>query len=348
MKIWIDISNAPHVHFFKRIIRELEKRHEVLVTARRFDSLQEILSLNHIEFKTVGKHGGSTDKGKLLASAERVRELGELISAEKVELTLYKHSVEAARVSFGLKIPSICVLDNENAQAQNKLMLPLSQKVIAPSCIPTSEILRFGVLRENLVRFRGFCEISHIQDFRPNPKVLKELGLDRERKLVVLRPEPSKANYFNGNRKKTIVAKLLRESQDEDLQFVVFPRFEEQREVLNFKNTVIPEVAIDSLSLMSFADLVVSAGGSMNREAIALKTPAISTYPLKLLGVTKHLIHLGVKWHSLSISEIVKYFKTIEKDEDYKRKVTKILSEMENPQDVVLREVERVLEDTLK
>lgn len=335
MKVWIDISNAPHVHFFKHLIRKINAK--VIVTTRDFDSVPQILDLNKIPYTTIGNHGGSDVKEKLLASSKRILELTEFIAGENVDLAIFKHSVEAPRVAYGLQIPSICVMDNEHGIAQNKLMLPLSTRVIAPKCISPDEIMQFGVKSENLIQFQGICELAHVHDFTPDLDVLTQLELDPDRNIVVMRPEPAKANYFNGDRKKTIIKSILENNTFD--QCVVFPRFEEQRKVLQFPHTVIPDEAVDALSLMYYADVVISAGGSMNRESICLGTPAISTYPEKLLSVTKYLIYLGLKKHSLSIPEIFAYAREFMADSDYRRRTLQILNQMEDPVQVLLREI---------
>jgi predicted glycosyltransferase len=341
MKIWIDISNAPHAHFFKHVIKKIKGK--IIVTTRAFDSVPQILDLNNIEYTIIGEHGGSDVKEKLLASSKRILELTEFIADEEVDLAVFKHSVEAPRVAYGLQIPSLCVLDNENAVAQNKLMVPLSTKVIAPQCIPAHKIMQFGIRKENLVQFNGICELAHVRDFTPNPAVIEKLGLDEDKPIVVLRPEPAKANYFNGDRKKTIVKRILQNNSFD--QCVVFPRFEEQRKVLQVPNAIIPDKVVDTLSLMYYSNLVISAGGSMNREAICVGTPALSTYPEKLLSVTRFLIQLGLKRHSLKIPEILTHAHELLADEEYRNRAQQILSQMEDPVEVLLREIRTLAGD---
>jgi hypothetical protein len=344
MKVWIDISNAPHVHFFKGLLKRIDA--EVVVTTRAFDSVPQILDLNNIPYTIIGNHGGSDIKEKLLASAQRILELTRFIAEEKVDLAVFKHSVEAPRVAYGLQIPSLCVLDNEHAVAQNKLILPLSTKVIAPKCIPAEEIMQFGVRQEDLIQFNGICELAHTYEFTPDPSVLTRLGLDRDQNIVVMRPEPAKANYFNGDRKKTIIKKILQNNSFD--QVVVFPRFEEQKKVLQFPHTVIPDEAVDTLSLMYYSDVAISAGGSMNREAICVGTPAISTYPEKLLSVTKFLIESGLKKHSLDVPEIVSYAHEFINDTCYRKNAVNMLQTMEDPTDVLLREIRSHEEEPFK
>jgi len=341
MKVWIDISNTPHVNFFKGIIKNFENRgHETFVTSRDFDGLSSLLELHGIKHTVVGRHGGFCKKSKLVESSKRILELSEIINSEEIDLALYKHSVEGARVSYGLGIPSICVLDNETAIAQNKLMLPLSSKVIAPDAIPLEEITRYGVDESQVIRFNGFCEIANVSDFKYDDSFISQLGLSEDKFTIVMRPEPVKANYYNGNKDKTIVKAILEKTKSlTDYQFVVFPRFEEQKSVFNYNNVIIPEEPVDALSLMSYSDLVISAGGSMNREAVALNTPALTTYPEKLLAVTKKMIEQGLKIHLLDPEKITKF---IEKDKNldvYHDNNKKIISKLENPIDVISKEI---------
>lgn len=341
MKVWIDISNTPHVNFFKGIIKSFESRgHETFVTSRDFDGLSALLDLHGIKHTVVGRHGGFCKKSKLVESSKRILELSEIINSEDIDLALYKHSVEGARVSYGLGIPSICVLDNETAIAQNKLMLPLSSKVIAPNAISMEEITRFGVDESQVIRFNGFCEIANISDFKYDDSFISQLGLSEDKSTIVMRPEPVKANYYNGNKEKTIIKAILEKTKClKDYQFVVFPRFEEQKSVFNYDNVIVPEEPVDALSLMSYSDLVISAGGSMNREAVALNTPALTTYPEKLLAVTKKMIDLGLKIHLLDPEKITRF---IENDNNlgiYHDNNKKIISKLENPVDVISREI---------
>lgn len=344
MKIWIDISNAPHAHFFKHLIRRIKG--EVIVTTRAFDSVPQILEFNKIPHTVIGNHGGSEIKEKLLASSKRIVELAEFIADQDVDLAIFKHSVEAPRVAYGLQIPSLCVLDNENAVAQNRLMLPLSTRVIAPKCLPLEEIVQYGVKKENIIQFNGICELAHVQDFHPDPGVITQLGLDPDKTIVVMRPEPSKANYFNGDRKKTIIKKILENNTFD--QCVVFPRFEEQEKIFQFPHAFIPDRVVDTLSLMHYSGLVISAGGSMNREAICVGTPAISTYPEKLLHVTRFLIGLGLKKHSVDIPQIFHYAREFMADTGYRKRALTCLSQMENPLDIILKEIRAFAEEDFK
>lgn len=339
MKVWIDITNAPHVHFFKGVIRELEKTgHEVIITTRRFDGLTDILDMLGFDYYVVGKHGGATLEGKLLASAERVYKLSKLIIEEKPDLALYKHSVEAPRVAFGLQIPSIGFVDNETAVAQNKLILPFTKLLIYPKAIDAYDLLKCGADPNGMKPINGFSELAHLYGFKPDTGVLRQLGL-KKNGYIVMRTEPVKANYFNGPEKSVLedVIPLLPE-----MPIVLFPRTEEQKKRFErFDNVIIPERPLDSLSLLYYARLMIGAGGTMNREAIALGTPTISTYPGKLLAVTKWLVELGLEFHSTDPVEVADIAEKLTfLNGSYRNYLRSVVSGMENPMEVILREIE--------
>ncbi|MCD6558878.1 hypothetical protein DRN43_04130 [Thermococci archaeon] len=340
MKVWIDISNAPHAHFFKGIIRELEKRgYEVLVTTRKFDGLTGILDMLGIDYYVVGKHGGSTLEGKLVASVERQQKLASLIIEEKPDLALYKHSVEAPRVAFGLGIPSIGFVDNETAVAQNKLMLPLTSRIIHPEAIDKYDLMRSGADANTLRPIKGFAELAHIYHFTPSKEPLKELDLEKH-DYIVMRPEPIKANYFNGDAERSVLERIL--PMLPDMPIVLFPRTESQRRRFeHFENVIMPDKPMDSLSLLYYARLMIGAGGTMNREAIALGTPTISTYPGKTLAVTRWMVKMGVKFYSTEALAVAKKaYEFLRRNGKFRSYIRYSVSRLENPIDIILNEIE--------
>ncbi|MBC7094011.1 DUF354 domain-containing protein [Thermococcus sp.] len=340
MKIWIDIVNAPHAHFFKGIIRELEKRdHEVLVTTREFDGLTGILDMLGIDYYTVGKHGGSTLEGKLIASTERQYMLSKLIIEEKPELALYKNSPEAPRVAFGLGIPTIGFADNDTAIAVNKLMMPFTQRLIYPKAIDAYELIKCGADANSLRPINGIPELAHLYGFIPTKEPLKELGLTAHN-YIVMRTEPIKANYFNGDAEKSILENII--PLLPDMPIILFPRTKTQaKRFEHFENVIIPKHITDSLSLLYYAKLMIGAGGTMNREALALGTPTISTYPGRLLAITQWLINLGIKFHSTDPIEVSeKAWELMRKNGAFRKHIRNVIISLENPIDVFLKEIE--------
>jgi predicted glycosyltransferase len=129
-----------------------------------------------------------------------------------------------------------------------------------------------------------------LADFEPDPAVLAELGLDRAAPLAVVRTPPDVSLYHRFEN--DVFARLL--DRLRDVQTVVLPRTSEQRaELERAGGFIVPERAIDAPSLVAFADLVVSAGGTMNREAVALGTPVYTTFEGRLGAVDERLLAEG-------------------------------------------------------
>lgn len=344
MKIWIDLTNAPHAHFFRPIIRGLEKRgHEVLITARQFGYLTDILDNYGLDYILVGSHGGKLLYNKLVNSLERQLQLSKIIWAEKPDLVVSKQSPDAARVGHGLGLPVVTYLDNEIAKSVNKLTVPLSNTIIMPLAIPTSMVTRYGIESDRVVKYNGFSELAHVVGFNPRKESLRELGLSPG-EYIVARPEPIAASYFNNNGDHSILEQIVPEFKE--YMIVLFPRSEKQKErFLKFDNVIIPEKTMDSLSLMYYSLCVISAGGSMNREAIALGTPAVSAYPGELLSVTKWLIKEGVKYHATDPFLIKQYIQNIiEKNGEFKEKIKEFVQNLESPVDVIVKTIEEKYE----
>lgn len=322
MKVWIDLSNAPHVRFFKGLIRELEKEHEVLVTARQFGYLEGMLEKYEIRAKIIGKHGGKDNERKLFESINREQGLAKLVKDEKPDVFVGKHSVEGARVAYGLGIRSIMVADNENGTAMNDLFIPLAGTLVIPVAMESAVRERYG--NRDIVTFNGVCEMAHIDDFEPDKSVMDSLGIDG-RKMLVVRTGPLEAHYFNDNGSN--LAKFLKGL---DYQVVAFPRNCVDKEELERIGVVIPEEGIDTLSLTYYADAFLGEGGTMNREAALLGTPAVSCYPEKLLAVDRFLIKKGLMRHSLDTKEIKEAIESADKEKS-REKAIEVVSGLESP-----------------
>ena len=212
MKIWIDISNAPHVRFFKDVIKYLEDEGEdVIVTARQFGDIHKLLDMYDIDFISVGKHGVSL-YDKLRESTQRVYNLVDIIHGERVDVALSKHSIELPRISFGLGIPSLYVLDNEKALAANKLTLPLCDRIIAPNSIDFWQLMKIGADTNTIIPFNSTSELMHFKSFEYNDNIFEDLNLDlKHSKTILMRPEPSLASYLDVDCRKSVLSPIVDE-----------------------------------------------------------------------------------------------------------------------------------------
>ncbi|MBE6485340.1 MAG: DUF354 domain-containing protein [Methanosphaera stadtmanae] len=312
MKIWIDIVNSPHVRFFNGVIKRLkEDGHEVLITARDFSNIHDLLDIFELDYVSIGNHGVTLEE-KLLSSTKRAYELSKFIAKENIDVAITKHSIELPRVAFGLGIPNVFVLDNEHAIAANKLTLPLTNKLIIPEIFDVWNTIHFGMNPNDIVRYNGTCEVSHLEDFVYNENILNDLNLKiKNDKIIFMRPEPSLASYLDADCTKSVLTPIV-DSLKDIADILILPRFKTQGEIFkDLENVHVLKTPVDTFSLMKKADLVIGAGGTMNREAALLGTPVISCYPGKQLSVDTYYINKGLMKRSTNLNEIIELSKEL-------------------------------------
>ena len=264
------------------------------MTAREYGQTLGILDRLGIPYVTVGSHGGASALGKATALAGRSARLARLVWQQRPELAVAHGSVDLAVVSALLRIPSAQMQDYEFAGWQRQIAFRAARKVLVPDSIPLERLRRIGAGEAKLVRYPGLKEEYYLADFQADPSVLDELGLDREKVLVVVRPPPETSEYHARNDLYGATIALLAASPQ--VEAVVIPRTARQGEevrAIGAANLFVPAGAVDGQSLIAFADLVVSAGGTMNREAVALGTPVFTTFAGRMGGVDEALIADG-------------------------------------------------------
>ena len=297
MNAWVDISNSPQVPFFRPLIALLEARgHAVHVTTRDYAQTVELLELHRIPHTIVGPpHGGARALGKGRAMAGRLRALRRHAKSRRFDIALSHASHELPLVARSLGIPSAYAFDYEFARVQHSLGCRAAGRVVVPDAIPQQRLDRLGASASKVRRFAGLKEEYYLHGFEPDPSVIVDLGLDHVRVLVVVRTPPDVSLYHrHGNPLLTDV--LQRLGRDPGVQAVVLPRTPEQRQAiaaLSLPSLVLPENAVDAQSLVALSDLVVSAGGTMNREAVALGVPVYTTFAGQLGAVDDALIAEG-------------------------------------------------------
>jgi uncharacterized protein len=268
--------------------------HEVQVTARDYAQTLEILRRLGIPHTAIGAHGGASRTGKLRALGQRTRRMIGF-GRRGFDLALAHGSNDLALAAAALRIPAVNTFDYEWARQQHNVGCRLARRVMVPEAIPPERLRRYGVGPGKLVRYPGLKEEYYLADFVPDPAVPEALGVDRERVVVVVRPPPDVSLYHR--KANTLFPQVLAAlGHRDDVHAVVVPRTAQQRtyvRALGFPSLIVPDHAVDAQSLIAQADLVVSAGGTMNREAVALGTPVYTTYGGRLGGVDEWLIREG-------------------------------------------------------
>ncbi len=295
MLVWVDCTAAAHPLVLRPIVERLEADgHEVFITAREYGQTVGILDRLGMEHTVVGEHGGGSKFGKVRALGGRSARLARIVWERRPQLAIAHGSVDLALVSACFRVPSVQMQDYEFAQLQRQIAFRLARRVLVPETIPLDRMAKLGVKGKKLVRYPGLKEEYYLNGFEPDPAVLGELGLDREKVLVVVRPPPETSEYHARN--DLYGATIDRLAAAPEAQAVVIPRTAAQGEAvraLAAASLIVPERAIDAQSLIAYADLVVSAGGTMNREAVALGTPVFTTFTGRMGGVDETLIEAG-------------------------------------------------------
>jgi predicted glycosyltransferase len=296
MRIWIDMTASAHPLVFRPIIKLLrEQGHEVEVTARDYAQTLELLELQGIEYTAFGRHGGESRARKLAALFTRARHMRKFAKGKHFDLAACHGSNDLPIAARRLGIPAADMFDYEFATYQHNVGCRLAKRVMTPDTIPPERLRRYGVDDKKLAQYPGLKEEYYLADFEPNESVLEQLGLDRSNVLVVLRPPPDVSLYHR--KSNPLFPQVVHHiGTHPGVKAVVLPRTTAQREYvrsLELPSLVIPDHAVDAQSLIALSDLVVSAGGTMNREAVALGTPVYTTYGGRLGGVDEALIREG-------------------------------------------------------
>jgi predicted glycosyltransferase len=281
---------------FRPLIRLLRKRgDEVEVSAREYAQTVQLLDLHGIEATVVGRHGGRSRTRKARSLLSRLAALRRFARGRSFDLALAHGSHELTMTAKRFGIPSATTFDYEFAWLQHQLGCRAATKVVVPESIPPERLSRYGAEPPKLLRYPGLKEEYYLADFEPDRGVLGEWEIEPQRTLVVVRTPPDVSLYHR--RSNPLFPQVLGYLGHHDgVHAIVLPRTPEQRDYvrsLALPSVLVPEGAVDAQSLIAFADLVVSAGGTMNREAAALGVPVYTTYGGRLGGVDEALIREG-------------------------------------------------------
>ncbi|HEX2015473.1 MAG TPA: DUF354 domain-containing protein [Solirubrobacteraceae bacterium] len=290
MKVWIDLTNSPHALVLRPVIEHLRGAgHDVQVTARDFAQTLGLCRRLGIEHTPIGAHRGERLAAKARGLASRSLALARWARRRRFDVALAHGSNDLSIAAYALRIPSATMFDYEWATVQHTVNCRLARRVVVPDVIPPERLYRYGA-RGKIAAYPGLKEEYYLSDFQVDPAVLEELALDAREPIVVVRTPPEVSLYHRFAN--DLFAEVLDRVQGH--QAVVLPRTSTQREELSRAGGfIVPEAAIDAQSLIAAADLVISAGGTMNREAVALGTPVFSTFEGRLGAVDAALIDTG-------------------------------------------------------
>ncbi len=295
-KIWIDLDNSPHVPFFAPIIKELSKcGYQVMLTARNCFQVCGLADRFNLSYKRVGFHYGSNKFLKVSGLILRALQLAPVILREKPDIALSHGSRSQILLASITCIPSVSISDYEYTK---KLPFVYPTWRIVPELIPDNFIKRKNV---NILKYPGIKEDVYIPGFKPNPGIKDELCINKEDFVVTIRPPATEAHYHNHQSEeiyKAVIDFLIHTSHT---RIILLPRDEKQsafarnswQKWCNNKKIIIPDHVIDGLNVIWHSDLVISGGGTMNREAAALGVPVYSIFRGKTGAIDQYLVDNG-------------------------------------------------------
>ena len=291
MRIWVDLTNSPHVLVMRPLIERMrDQGHEVEVTARDFAQTLELCARFGIDHTAVGRHRGERRLDKAVGLARRSVALARWGRGRRFDVALGHGSNDVTVAAALLRIPSATAFDYEWARTQHTVNCRLARAVVVPDAIPPQRLARYGASERKLRRYEGLKKEYYLADFEPEREVLDELGIDPARPLAVARTPPEVSLYHRFE--SPLFARVLERLRG--TQTVVLARTREQRaQLTELGGLIVPEHAIDAQSLVAHADLMVSAGGTMNRETVALGTPVFTTFAGRLGAVDEQLVADG-------------------------------------------------------
>jgi predicted glycosyltransferase len=292
MRVWIDLANSPHVPLMVPVVSALRGRgDEVLLTARDHAQTVELAKRQWPEVSVVDGRSPPGRAAKSAALIRRAAGLHAFARRARPDVAFSHGSYAQAAAARLARVPFVTMMDYEH-QPANHLSFRLAKLVIVPAVFPEAALRRFGARPDKVIRYAGFKEDLYVGTRAPDEGILDELGLDAERVIAVFRPPPEGALYhrLDNTRFAEVFCDARRRA---DVQIVLLPRTPEQAARYR-KGAVVPSEAVDGLSLLSLADVVVGGGGTMSREAAILGTPTYTVFAGQLAAVDRELIDRGL------------------------------------------------------
>jgi predicted glycosyltransferase len=322
MKVWYDACTGKHTRYGAAIGKRFRKSgYEFIFTTREHPDTVALAKILGEKPTVVGKYNPSTLTSRLKESAERVIEFSKLFKDDRPDIA--HQSVELCRTAFGLGIPIILTADTPHALATNRLTIPFAHTVVVSEALPKSFTRAYCA--KNVVSFKGVDEVAWIKDFKPTK--ISEL----KKPLIVVRQIEAKAAYAQGKRD---LAKIIAEKLSKIGNVHLIQRYNEAGEAFAVK-----EGFVDSANLVANADLVVSYGGTIAREAALQGVPSIAISDMAKTYVNRYLAQKGFPLFITIEQGILGYAKKyLGKRFDVKAK----LAELENPVDAIENVVEKI------
>lgn len=297
MKIWFDLTNSPHINFFRQMIEELKAEgHEVVITCRPLANTIDLLDLYKMDYTVVGKHYGKSSRKKAMGFFVRVNQLRKFLKKAKVDVGISQSSFYSPIAGRLAGVPTIYTNDNEHA-AGNKISFLFAKKIFVPEFIPKENVTNALVKEKKVMQYPGVKEGIYLW------KKYKGFKLDTSKlNKIYIRTEPQLAQYYSA--KQNFMDGIIKDLKDK-YEVVILPRTADQAEYYSteeFKGVTVCKKPLPFEEIAKDCLLFIGAGGTMTREMAVIGIPTISVYQDALLDVDKYLIKEGIMMHDMNLT----------------------------------------------
>lgn len=304
--IWIDLDNSPHVPFFLPIIGELKKKgYELRITSRDCSQTCSLADLHQLSYERIGRHYGGNMALKVTGTLFRALQLAAAVRRRERPVLALSHGSRAQMIAaLLLNIPSLVIMDYEHVSGFVRPSWTMMPDVVARAMN--------GTAPRGLLTYRGIKEDAYVPFFKPDPLFRRGLQVAENEVLVTIRPPATEAHYHNTESETLFVAAVDRLLAVEGVKLVILPRYEQQKQIIASTwpdadargRIIMPERVLDGLNLLWHSDLVISGGGTMNREAAALGVPVYSIFRGRMGAVDTWLSEQGRLVLIRSVAEV--------------------------------------------
>ncbi len=313
MRIWIDISNSPHVNMFYSLIKELESEgHQIIITSRPLANTIALLDQKGLQHTTIGEHYGKDFLKKVFGFPIRILQLKKFLKDKNIDVAVSQSSFHSPVVARLMGIPSVYTNDNEHAMG-NKPAFFCATQILIPENLPIKNIAKTGISIKKIKQYPGVKEGIYlwskgetIQEKRKqqNPATIK----------IYIRPEPQTAQYYKG--KENFLDETIIALQDK-YAIIVLPRDDNQSKHYKqekFHATYVPDNPLSFDDIAADCSIFIGAGGSMTRELAILGIPTISVYQDDLLEVDQFLISKNLMLHETELTpeKVISYLESLQ------------------------------------
>lgn len=244
MKVWYDAHSIRDLKFGCALSKELKRcGHEFIFTALDCPEALSQAGLYGEKPKAIGKPSSDSLISGLQANAQRIIEFCKLFEDNNPDVAITPQSAEVVRTAYGLGIPIILTADKLDADALNRLTIPFAHTAVVSEALPKRFPKTYCAQR--VVRFKGVDEVAWIESSKSHSASASK------KPLIIYDQSTSQAE------KNRALAEKLAEIGEVYL--------------LGQGNSV-----ESSAALVSKADLVVSYGGSVCREAALQGVPSVA------------------------------------------------------------------------